>query len=237
MNSPDRVLWDLQGEAIVSANPHGETIHSRFDQRFELCDDPIDQRPHVQDFIQRCFAASHSARIEHFMPRLLSLRARHGDLIAAFGLRAAGHGPLFLESYLDEPIEAVLHARFGRKVRREDIIEVGNLSAAHPAATRWLILAVIMLLQREGYQWIAFTATNIVRNGLFRLGLQPQELGAAALHRLPPHEQGRWGTYYQHSPVVMTGEVDRGYKSLLANEGILKLLGSKRDAFPMDGLA
>jgi hypothetical protein len=237
MNSPHRVLWDPQGEIPVSANPRGETFHSRFDQRFELCDDPVDERPHVQEFIRRCFAASHSARIEHFMPRLLSLRARQGDLIAAFGLRTAGYGPLFLESYFDEPIEAVLLARFGRTVRRQDIIEVGNLSAAHPAATRWLILAVIMLLQREGYRWIAFTATNIVRNGLYRLGLQPQELGAAALHRLPPHEQGHWGSYYEHSPVVMTGEVDRGYKSLLANEGILKLLGSKRDAPWMGGLA
>jgi hypothetical protein len=94
-----------------------------------------------------------------------------------------------------------------------------------------------MLLHREGYKWIAFTGTNVVRNGLFRLGLRPHELAVATLDRLPASEQDQWGNYYQQSPTVMTGEIARGHESLLAHEGLFNLLGSRAETQSMRVLA
>ncbi len=122
-------------------------------------------------------------------------------------------------------------------VHRRDITEVGNLSATDASATRWLILAVILLLHREDCRCIAFTATNVVRNGLRRLGLQAHALGTATPERLPQHEHGQWGNYYLHAPLVMAGEIAHGYQSLLANGGIFKLLGSRLDAPTVGGAA
>jgi hypothetical protein len=206
------------------APPSVDTLQRRFNERFELRDDGASDRDELQRFIQHCFDVAHGARIAHFMPRLFSLHQRNGSRIAAFGMRSADRGPLFLESYLDMPIEAQLHAHFGKVVRREEIVEVGNLSATHAGATRWLIVAISLLLRQEGYRWIAFTATSVVRNALQRLGLKPHELGSATLARLPLEQQGDWGNYYQQSPAVMTGDLDHGFRTLFADEGPVRHL-------------
>ncbi len=218
--------------ATLDAPTQDDTDDARllveFARRFEMREADAADPGKLQQFIQQSFFAAHGARIEHFLPRLWGLHERGGGLVAAFGMRSAASGPLFLESYLDAPIETELGTRFGRDVRREDIIEVGNLSANHPGATRWLILAVNLLLHREGYRWIAFTATHLVRNALLRLDLRPVPLATAALDRLPAHEQAQWGNYYAQSPVVMTGELVHGYRSLLANADLQRRLLSRR---------
>jgi hypothetical protein len=215
--------------ALASPTPPVELLRQSFCQRFDLREAGPVERPVLQAFIQRCFHASHGAHIEHFMPRLLGLYNRTGDLVAAFGMRTADQGPLFLENYLDVPIETMLRARFGPRIRREDIVEVGNLSATHAGATRWLILAITLMLHQQRHRWITFTATGVVRNALLRLGLQPVELGAAALSRLPAHEQAHWGNYYQQAPVVMTGDMEYGFRALTANESLMRLLGASAE--------
>lgn len=199
-------------------------LNLRLTRIFQLVEHPEDERGEAEGFIGRCFSAMHGAHIRHFMPRLLSLRAQRGEMIAAFGLRAAAHAPLFLETYLERPIEEVLQARSGHAVRREDIVEVGNLSALYPGAARWLILAVTSLLHDEGFRWVTFTGTTALRNGFHRLGLRPIELGAAALTHLPEQERVAWGRYYDGMPTVMAGDIAHGYQSLLMRSDLSKLL-------------
>ena len=51
---------------------------------------------------------------------------------AVVGLRPAMQGALFLEQYLDAPACQMIAARSGVPVRREQVIEVGNLAALAP---------------------------------------------------------------------------------------------------------
>lgn len=220
--SPHNCSPDLQHSNTTSEDRHA--VNKRLSQLFNVCEHAQVERREIEDFIRQCFAAGHGARITHFMPRLLSLCSRHGELIAAFGLRAAADSRLFLESYLDHPIEALLQARLGLAVRREDIIEVGNLSTLYPGAARWLIVALTAQLCCEGYKWVVFTGTPTLRNGFHRLGLRPVELGAATLDRLPLHEHGDWGNYYDHLPMVMAGDIEHGYRSLLMQRDLTDLL-------------
>ena len=201
-----------------------ETVRGRLSHVFNLCEHSQDERGEIEGFIRECFHCVHGARIAHFMPRLLSLRSRHGDLIAAFGLRAATGTRLFLETYLDHPVEHVLQDRLGTDLRREDVIEVGNLSALYPGAARWLIVAVTALLYSEGYKWVVFTGTSTLRNGFHRLGLRPVELGGASPDRLPQQERAGWGSYYDHGPMVMAGDIEQGYRSLLMRRDLAGLL-------------
>lgn len=201
-----------------------EVLNTRLAQVFDLREHHADQRGEIENFIHQCFAAAHGARISQFMPRLLSLRARGGGLIAAFGLRAAADSRLFLETYLNRPVEAVLQARLGQAVRREDIIEVGNLSALYPGAARWLIVALTAMLHDEGYKWVVFTGTAALRNGFGRLGLRPVELGAATLEHLNPQDRADWGSYYEHAPMVMAGDIGYGYRALLMQRDLAGLL-------------
>jgi hypothetical protein len=182
------------------------------------------RRTEVEAFIAARFAEMHGAQISHFMPRLLSLRSKRGDLIAAFGLRAAQASPLFLENYLNQPVESVLQARLSRPIERREIIEVGHLSALYPGAARWLIVAVTALLQREGYRWVTFTGTAGLRNGFHRLGLRPVELGEAMLEHLPEPQRAAWGRYYDHGPKVMAGDIAHGYQALASRRDLSELL-------------
>jgi hypothetical protein len=182
------------------------------------------RRHEVESFVSERFAEMHGAQISHFMPRLLSLRSKRGDLIAAFGLRAAESSALFLENYLSQPVETILQARLNHSVERRQIIEVGHLSALYPGAARWLIVAVTALLQQEGYRWVTFTGTAGLRNGFHRLGLRPVELGAATLAHLPEGERAAWGRYYDHAPKVMAGDIAHGYHALASRQDLPELL-------------
>jgi hypothetical protein len=205
-------------------NQAPETLNARLAQVFDVREHGSEERAGIEDFIRHCFAAAHGASISHFMPRLFSLRAKRGDLIAAFGLRAASNSQLFLENYLDRPVEAILQARLGHDVRRDEIIEVGNLSALYPGAARWLIVALTAMLHREGYKWVVFTGTAAVRNGFSRLGLRPVELGVASLERLPADEHASWGRYYENTPMVMAGDIAYGHHALLMQRDLSDLL-------------
>jgi hypothetical protein len=212
-------------------------MNSRLAQVFNVCEHGPHERGEIERFIQHCFAAAHGAHIGHFMPRLLSLRSRHGELIAAFGLRPAADSKLFLETYLDQPIEAVLQNQLRTPVRREEIVEVGNLSALYPGAARWLIVALTSLLFSEGYKWVVFTGTSSLRNGFRRLGLQPVTLGAATLDRLPSSQRLDWGSYYDHAPVVMAGNIEYGYHALLMQRELTALLRAGIDSIDADDQA
>lgn len=213
------------GFATNSASgPDKLALNARLAQVFDVREHCAEERGEIESFIRQCFAAAHGARIGHFMPRLLSLQDNRGELIAAFGLRAASDSRLFVETYLDQPIEDVLQSRLGEVVRREEIVEVGNLCALYPGAARWLIVALTAMLHGEGYKWVTFTGTSALRNGFSRLGLRPVELGAATLEHLPPPERANWGSYYDNAPMVMAGDIAYGYRSLLEQRNLAELL-------------
>ena len=71
------------------------------------------QRERVESFIAQRFLDVHGARISNFMPTLLALLDEEGNPRAALGVRDAGFEPLFLEYYLDRPVESVLARRAG----------------------------------------------------------------------------------------------------------------------------
>ena len=172
------------------------------------------ERARVQRFISDCFQSEHGAHITHFMPRLFRLMTRRGELAAAFGIRGAAGERLFLETYLENPIEQELAIRLGYAPPRNKIVEVGNLAAALPGAVRWLIVALTVRLHQEGYEWVVFTGTQELRNGFHRLGLRPIILHDADITALDESEQAQWGSYYSNSPLVMAGNIGYGYNEI-----------------------
>ena len=128
---------------------------------------------------------------------------------AAAGYAAASVQALFLEQYLDGPIELTLAAALGRPVARAGIVEEGNLAAVSAGMARALIPLLARHLHRLGYRWVAFTATRALRNTFHRLGLRPLRLTRADPARLPDGGAS-WGTYYDHDPVVMAGKISHG---------------------------
>ena len=170
------------------------------------------QRREFEDFIAARFARAYGARLTHFLPHLLGVKDGLGRWQAAAGYAAAGAQPLFLEQYLDQPVELALAAALGAPIARGSVVEVGNLAANSAGMARSLIPQLARHLHRMGYRWVAFTATRALRNSFHRLGLKPVPIAAADPARLA--EGGaHWGSYYDQDPVVVAGKISLGLRA------------------------
>lgn len=190
------------------------------------------RRAAVQDFIRDRFAAHYQADVRHFMPCLFGLEADDGSLHGAVGCRSAATQALFLEHYLDEPIEDLIAARVGTTVGRADVVEVGNLAARGAGMSRLLIVALTRLLATEGVRWVGFTGTPALINSFRRLGIALHGLAPADPRRLGvDRDQWRaeWGSYYDAGPQVMVAEVP-GADLTLATAGTYRQFGASMEA-------
>ena len=133
---------------------------------------------------------------------------------AVLGYRRAGTDALFLERYLDQPIERAVSKALGRSVDRQAIVEIGNLAAdgAWPMVELWGAAANDL----AGSSEIAVaTLTLQLRRMLGRIGVplrmlcpaRPRSLGAAAAD---------WGSYYLHDPWVCAGSIAEGQRAIAA---------------------
>jgi hypothetical protein len=172
--------------------------------RLHAAGDP--HRPGVEAFIRRVYARRYGATIPAFMPLLVSLAAPDGEILAAAGYRGAATGALFLENYLREPVEDELAWHAGRALARREIVEIGHLAAARAGAGRRLMLLIGPHLAQQRFRWAVATLTGELRQMLTRMGVAPLAL-APADPLVLGDDAAHWGSYYQHQPVVVAGEV------------------------------
>lgn len=182
-----------------------------------VCEQASEQRPELESFVRTAFAARHGAQLSSFLPTLLALQDA-GQIRSVAGFRPAGQEPLFLERYLDQPIEqvlaAVMHMQrpemvLNQPIARADIVEVGNLAGINCRAACRLVLALPQLLLARGYRWIVFTGTGTVRGLLDAYCTPLIELGPARGACVSGMADD-WGRYYETDPRVMAGYLPEG---------------------------
>jgi len=166
------------------------------------------------DFIRDTYARAYGAKIDSFMPKIMRVSDAAGNCRAIMGFRLAADQPLFLEHYLDDPIEDVISRYRGEPIQRSEIIEVGNLAEARPGDARMALIGATAYMHALGCRWLVFTGVTRMRNVFRRLGLDVWELMVADENRLPPQELTRWGSYYQGNPVVCFGDIGQGHDNL-----------------------
>lgn len=159
----------------------------------------------AETFIADVFRRHYGAEVHSFAPNLMLLEDSD-RITAAAGWRCAGEDRLFLETYLDEPIEAAIARLAGQPVRREAIVEVGNLAADRPGSSVDVILNLARHLDRLGYEWVVVTATRELLGIFRRLGLSSLALAPADPGRLGAGA-ANWGSYYESRPVVVAGRI------------------------------
>ncbi|WP_374574918.1 thermostable hemolysin [Phenylobacterium sp.] len=162
-------------------------------------------RPEVEAFVEDVYAHAFDGRARSHYPFLMSLRDQAGRLLAAAGFRLAAHGPLFLEQYLDEPVEAAV-GRVGLGARREAIAEIGGLASACPGASLALFRALAGHLDASGCTHAVATATRQLRRTFRRFGLAAELVGPADPGRLGEAAR-EWGGYYRRDPQVLAGAI------------------------------
>lgn len=168
------------------------------------CEPAHPDRPALEDYVRAGFERSHRAHVSSFMPTLLALRDRGARLCGVVGFRGAADARLYVEHYLDVPVERAITTATGRPVARASIVEVGNLAAANCRSARHLAARLPRVLLAARYEWLVFTGTRVVREILAGFGAPLLDLGPADRARLPAGEDA-WGGYYDAEPRVTAG--------------------------------
>ena len=167
----------------------------------------------LEEYVRDAFRAKHGATLGSLMPTLVAFRDRHGSLRGVAGLRGAHEDRLFLEQYLDRPIERVLADALcetgqadtaGVAIRRSDIVEVGNLAGASCRAAVRIVAQLPAYLMTRRYRWIVFTATSALRDILAGFGAPLVELARADAASVG-EQRDEWGRYYETDPRVCAG--------------------------------
>lgn len=174
------------------------------------------RRKDAEAFVRNAFKTRYQADVRSFAPNLMLLEQGERT-VAVTGWRCAGDERLFLECYLDEPIEHAVERLAGQPVRRSQIVEVGNLAAERAGGSVDVILTLGRHLDQLGYEWVVFTATRELI-GIFRkLGLPLLALAPADPARLPEPVDD-WGSYYESNPIVVAGRIRLGLERAKRDE-------------------
>lgn len=162
------------------------------------------------EFILRRFRQAYDARPALNFPPLMAMTTGQGTLLAVVGMRMAGAGRLFLEDYLDAPVEHCLPDCQGA---REGVVEIAHLAGVEAGVSRPLFITMAPWLEHKAMEWVVCTGTGQLRNGFQQMGIDVSDLGAADPSRLADSGRG-WGRYYQHQPRVMAIHVPSGVDKL-----------------------
>lgn len=180
--------WLVPAPALNLHSPHSESTAT------------------VQQYVARQFFQTYGATVHEFLPIFLSLSCRD-QLSAVTGIRPVDASPLFLEQYLDNPIELEINRYSSVPVARHQIAEIGNLAATQRGSSQLLFILLAATLQRANFEWLVFTATPQVRKAISKLGFELHPVADARASRLQTSTEEEWGSYYQTRPVVVAGQL------------------------------
>ncbi|MBU3693995.1 MAG: hypothetical protein FGM40_04110 [Rhodocyclaceae bacterium] len=177
-----------------------QSEHGGEDCRITVMDAAHADRGRAEALIRDVYRERYDARIHSWMPFLAAHRNRN-EVLAAAGFRPASEA-LYLEHYLDQPVEQAIASHTRRAPARHSIVEVGHLASRRGGAGAMLLLDLADHLHRSGFDWLVNTATADTRRLILGLRAAPLALAAADPTRLPDRGAA-WGHYYDHQPVVL----------------------------------
>jgi hypothetical protein len=164
-------------------------------------------RPLFEAYVEARFTVAFDARLRRHYPRLAGVVAADGSPRAIAGVRFAEAEPLFLERYLDAPIEAALTPLLPIGADRRRVAEIGSLASDGPAAALALFHRLAGWLRVEHGRGVAVaTATPRLERLLRGAGFDLIRLAEADPARLGV-SQADWGGYYETRPAVFAGAI------------------------------
>lgn len=174
-------------------------------------------RPEQQErYIADTYSQAYQASVTEFAPYLLELTCG-GSISGVAGIRPAmsnnAANKLFLEHYLDVPLDELVAPRVGKPTERAAYVEVCNLAARRPGACQLINIVLVASLYAAGFRYAGFVSTaqleRIVRKQHFSVRniavADPSRLGNVA---------GQWGNYYECSPNVLLVDIRKTLQNI-----------------------
>lgn len=169
--------------------------------------------PQLVKFIAKVFNRHYGANIQVSAPKIMTVIDHNNKSVSALAIRCAAGEKLFLEQYLDQDIEVILSKKFGIKVKRQEIVEIGSLASSKKYAARLLYISLAAYLKARGYKYVVATGTDYLFDSFKKVKMRPQILAQALKSRLSDQED-HWGSYYDSNPQVMVLDIEHSYRVL-----------------------
>ena len=153
----------------------------------------------------------HFGSTESHAPDSMLCQFLDGALVGCVGFESAESGSLFVEQYLDQPIDIAL---FGVPGRRKEVVEIGAFAVEARDHALLLMMELADVLSARQFTTAVCTVTAPVRRCLRKLGIESNRLGPAVADRVD--NPVGWGTYYELQPEVLAGDIADGLRHIAA---------------------
>lgn len=201
----------------------GDTSNTEIDLYTQGCSG----RRALEHYISKKYLQVHDAHINECLPILVGIRDR-AERLGAFGLRPGHYRPMFLEQYLDSPIEQQVASISKHPIDRCSLVEIGNLAVTRKGYGPLAMVVLAMSLAEAGYEWMVFTVTEQVERLMNRLGFEPHYLAGADPSRLQG-DTSIWGSYYNNNPRVMVGNLRAALDIVSQSSRLSAIANEQRD--------
>jgi len=155
----------------------------------------------TKDRFQQCFGCE----LTQFYPIIITSWLK-GELQAVVGVRSAVDGPLFLEQYLNSPVEMLLG---DSSLERSQIVEIGGFAAIDKMAAIPLMEKTANVLLEMGFAQAVCTANKPIRRCLSSINVPFEQLAVADV-KMIQDPADNWGSYYATAPFVLAGDIQTG---------------------------
>jgi hypothetical protein len=194
-----------QTELSIPALPASQGCTPITGNTFSVVGHDSAARSDLEARIRSGFGMHFDACIEGFMPRFAHYRHASGAT-GVIGIRRASDEPLFLESYLNEPVESVIAEASGTVPGRDRVAEVGQFVVDDRDIVTCFFRDLVPFLVENDFDWVCFTGTDRIRALLARIGLHGLPVARAEETRVS-QSPDRWGRYYEFDPIVVLGKL------------------------------
>lgn len=170
-------------------------------------------RKEVEKFARDRYHRAYGAAINTFARELLVLRSKEQGVLGCVGINTGDSGRLYLEQYLEGPLEEEIGRVVGKKIDRSKVAEIGTLATGAKGLSRLTMISLTGVIMSRGIEYIAFTGIKSVRNTLEMLGMPLESLAKASPEKLEG-DAAEWGSYYSAAPEVVFLDVKKGYEMI-----------------------
>ncbi len=195
-----------QTEMSIPASPASQGCAAIARNTFSVVEHDSAARASLEARIRSGFGMHFDACVEGFMPRFAHYRHTSGAT-GVIGFRRASDEPLFLESYLDVPVESVIAEATGTFPARDRVAEVGQFVVDDRDIVACFFRDLVAFLIERNFDWVCFTGTDRIRALLARIGFHGLPIARAEETRVR-RSPDRWGRYYDFDPIVVLGKLE-----------------------------
>lgn len=162
-------------------------------------------------FIREQFAQHFAAEVTDDTTEVYAVKRATGEIDAAFGLNREVT-QFFCRHYIGD-VKKRLIQQEGSCATDARMVELAHLCVRHPATLCRILPQLAAFLAGEA-DYLACTVTHELARFFRRKHLAPMSLGPARITDLPTHIKGEWGSYYDHLPEVVMGNLPNACRRL-----------------------